>query len=256
LLTDVPADLGRYYAQDGYGTAADATVKAFVEREEAKLALVTGFVKGGAMVEIGPGAGVFTRVAKVAGFDVTAIEMDPHYCEVLRNEIGVEVVQSEDPAEVLPSLSHADVVVMWHVIEHLADPWAVLAASVERLGPGGVLAVSTPNPDSLQARLLKRRWAHLDAPRHLQLIPADTLRMRVERLGASHVLTTTMDPVGLECNRLGWEYAVRLHPAKHPSTAVSMRAGSLLTRAVSPVERHGMLGAAYTSLFLQAGPGD
>ena len=169
VLQDIPDDLGSYYASDGYGRPEEAGIPVFVEREEAKLALIGRFVAEGRLVEVGPGPGMFTRMANQRGYAVTAIEMDPRYCEVLREEVGVEVVQSADPVAALSELPGADVVVMWHAIEHLPDPCAVLQRSVEALRPGGLLAISTPNPDSLQARLLGARWAHLDAPRHLQL---------------------------------------------------------------------------------------
>jgi 2-polyprenyl-3-methyl-5-hydroxy-6-metoxy-1,4-benzoquinol methylase len=252
VLHTIPDDLGDYYASDGYGSAAAAEVPEFLRREQDKLELVTRFAEVGTMVEIGPGPGMFTRVARSAGFEITAIEMDPEYARRLREDLAVEAICSDDPAEVLASLQPSSVVVMWHVIEHLPDPWRVLAACARNLRPGGVLAISTPNPQSLQFRLLGRYWAHLDAPRHLQLLPAATLQARAEALGMRRVLSTTTDVVGLECNRLGWEYALRAHPARRPTTAASMRGSFLLTRALSGVERRGLAGTTYTSLFTKA----
>lgn len=255
FLANVPADLGRYYAANGYGSASEPEVPAFVRREEAKLELVTRFAQGESMVEIGPGPGMFTRVAKRAGFEVTAIEMDPGYCLQLRELLGVRAIQSGDAAEVLPTLPASDVVVMWHVLEHLSNPWRVLERCVENLTPGGVLAISTPNPQSLQFRLLGRYWVHLDAPRHLQLIPAATLRSRLERLGARHVLTTSGDPVSRDCNRMGWEYALRLHPAGRGPTIASTVGGWLTALALSGVECRGRWGSTYTSLFIRSPEG-
>ncbi len=252
FLADVPRDLGRYYAACGYGSASEPEVPAFVRREEAKLELVRRFAQSGSMVELGPGPGMFTRVAQRAGFDITAIEMDPEYCGQLRDLLGVRVIQSDDPAEVLPTLPSSDVVVMWHVLEHLGDPWRVLDSCVENLRSGGVLAISTPNPQSLQFRLLGRCWVHLDAPRHLQLIPAGTLSSRLERLGMRHVLTTSSDPVGRDCNRMGWEYMLRLHPARRRATIASMGGSWLIARALSAVEHRGRWGSTYTSLFLRS----
>ncbi len=251
FLAEVPSDLGRYYAAHGYGSAAEAEVPAFVRREQAKLGLVERFARGTSMVEIGPGPGMFTRVAQRAGFDVTAVEMDPEYCRQLQDLLGVRAIQSGEPAEVLPALPPSDAIVMWHVLEHLGDPWRVLDSCVENLGAGGVLAISTPNPESLQFRLLGRHWVHLDAPRHLQLIPAGTLRQRLERLGMRHVLTTSSDPVGRDCNRIGWEYMLRLHPARRGATLASTGGGWLIARALAPVERRGRNGSTYTSLFLR-----
>jgi SAM-dependent methyltransferase len=251
VLAEVPNDLGSYYAANGYGSAVEPEVPAFVRREQAKLELVRRFAQGGSMVEIGPGPGMFTRVAQRDGFDITAIEMDPEYCRQLRDLLGVQAIQSDDPADVLPTLPPADAVVMWHVLEHLGDPWRVLDRCVESLRPGGVLAISTPNPQSLQFRLLGRYWVHLDAPRHLQLIAAGALSSRLERLGMRHVLTTSSDPVGRDCNRMGWEYTLRPHPASHGPTIASTGGGWLIARALRAVERRGREGSTYTSLFLR-----
>jgi len=204
------------------------------------------------MIEIGPGPGMFTRVAQRGGYQVTAIEMEPQYCRQLRELLGVRAIESDDPAEVLPTLPPAAAIVMWHVIEHLPDPWLVLSRCVENLRAGGVLAISTPNPASLQFRLLGRYWAHLDAPRHLQLIPAGTLESRLAELGMRHCLTTSTDPVGLDCNRLGWEYAVRRYPARRPSTPITMAVSGAITLALSGIERRGLAGSTYTSVFLRA----
>jgi hypothetical protein len=252
FLARVPDDLERYYAADGYGSPDEEMVPEFRHRELAKLELITRFAQPGPMVEIGPGPGLFTRTAKAAGFEITAIEMDTRYCDYLNAVLGVRAIQSESPAEILPTLSPARAIVMWHVIEHLSDPWETLTRCVQTLEPGGVLAISTPNPESIQFRLLGRYWAHVDAPRHLQLVPAQTLDRKMSELGMRCVLITTVDPVGLELNRMGWEFALRRHPALRQSSAASMRAAKAFTMALSRVERRGLAGAAYTSLFMRA----
>jgi len=250
-MPSVPDDLGTYYATDGYGSVSEEDPR-FMRGEKAKLALVSHYAQGDRMIEIGPGPGMFTRVAARAGYDVIAVDMDAEYCRQLHELLGIRAITSDDPAEVMPTLPRADVIVMWRVIEHLADPWRVLSSCVDNLQPGGLLAISTPNPSSLQFRLLKRYWAHVDAPRHLQLIPHETLKSRLAALGMRHVLTTTTDPVGLDCNRLGWEFAVRRYPARRPSTGTTMRISGNITRAASGIEHRGIHGATYTSLFVLA----
>lgn len=58
-------------------------------------------------------------------------------------------------------------VILWHVLEHLEKPGDVLLQLAELLAPGGLLAVAVPNIDSLQARWFGADWFHLDLPRHL-----------------------------------------------------------------------------------------
>jgi 2-polyprenyl-3-methyl-5-hydroxy-6-metoxy-1,4-benzoquinol methylase len=253
-LTEVPADLDRYYAVDGYGQGSQPMTAELIRRETAKLELMQGLAPPDPIVEIGPGPGLFTRVAKAAGFDVTALERDPHYCSYLSEQLGVRAIQTTSPETVLPTLRPSRAVVMWHVIEHLPRPWEVLERSVENLAPDGIIALSCPNPDSLQFRALGRYWTHIDAPRHLQLIPASVLERRMAALGMYLVHITTADPVGQALNRMGWEAVARRHPARRAVTMNQLHFAHALTLALAPVERRGLAGAAYTAVFARGEP--
>ena len=256
FLAEIPVDLSRYYEAEGYGSLADELTPELHKREAAKLRMLSRVVRGRDMVEIGPGPGLFTRVAKSEGYDITAIEMDAGYCRQLRDDLGVRVVQSDTPQDVLPELPPSDAIVMWHSLEHLPEPRAVLGRAAENLRPGGVLAVSTPNPDSLQFRLLGRYWTHVDAPRHLQLIPARALANCLAGRGLRQAHITTTDPVGRVLNRSGWEAVVRRHPARRPPTMNGLHLARAITIAMSPIERWGLNGTAYTAVFVRPVSGE
>jgi hypothetical protein len=250
-LANVPEDLGRYYPQDYHALPSPAALESAVAAEEPKLALMRPWARDGALVEIGAGFGVFARAAQNAGFEVTAIEMDARSCAHLEEVVGVRAIRSEAPEQVLGELAPARAIVLWHVLEHLPRPWEVLERAASTLEPGGVLALATPNPQSLQFRLLGGRWAHVDAPRHLFLIPFPALRERAAALGLDVVAVTTSDPAGRHWNWFGWEYAARRHPARHPSTRSSQALAHALALALAPIERHGMNGTAYTAVLVK-----
>jgi 2-polyprenyl-3-methyl-5-hydroxy-6-metoxy-1,4-benzoquinol methylase len=252
-LIDVPTDLGRFYSQQYYVLPKGAELDLYAEREADKLTRVRALVEPGRLIEIGPGTGAFAHAARRAGFDVTVVELDERVCEHLRTEVEVRAVHSSDPAAALAEEQPARAVVMWHVIEHLPDPAAALAAAAAVLEPGGVLAVSTPNPGSLQFRLLKARWLHLDAPRHLLLMPLEAVTRRLAEAGLRRVEVTTSDPLGQYCNRGGWERAlVRRRPTGLGSRAVPL-AATLIELALRPVEGKGLRGSTYTALFVKDG---
>ena len=46
----------------------------------------------------------------------------------------------------------------FHVIEHVDSPRSFVRAAAERLKPGGLLVIETPNIDSLPYKILKARW--------------------------------------------------------------------------------------------------
>jgi 2-polyprenyl-3-methyl-5-hydroxy-6-metoxy-1,4-benzoquinol methylase len=249
-LSNVPPDLGRYYAP-GYHEipASAADLERGAEHDAYKIDLVRQFVPRGRLVEIGPGWGAFCLLARRAGFDVEAIERDPRCCEFLTTQLGVRAIRSDDPAAALMQTSAPDIVVLWHVFEHLPDPWTVLEAAARRLSPGGALLIATPNPDAFQLSLFGRFWTHVDAPRHLHLIPAALLRQRAAQLGFEAELLTTTDPGSIGWNDFGWRFSA----ANLTSAAALKRplrlAGRILAKVAAPVDNREGRGSAYTAVL-------
>ncbi len=249
FLRPLPEDLARHYPADYHAHPDRAQLDRHARTEEPKLELLRHAVGSGRLLEIGPGTGLFSRAAVLAGFETTVIEMDASCCEYIEQVVGARAIHSDRPELALSDLESFHAIAMWQVIEHLPDPWAVLEAAAAHLEPGGAIIVGTPNPSSLQFRLLGHYWAHLDAPRHLFLITALALRRKARDLGLQHVMTTTSDPAGRHWNLFGWEYALRRYPSRRPSTKLTQALSLALTTAVRPWETHGMAGATYTSLF-------
>jgi 2-polyprenyl-3-methyl-5-hydroxy-6-metoxy-1,4-benzoquinol methylase len=249
FLADVPADLGRYYPPSDYPLdAAQAD-----ETEAAKLALVRRFVSGGRLVEVGPGAGGFAAAAQRSGFDVTAVEMDEAACRHLRERLGIEAIRSDRPHVALATLAPPRVVVLWHVLEHLEDPWALVDAAAARLEPGGALVLAVPNPQAFQLRVLGSRWAHLDAPRHRFLIPAHTLVARVTEAGLEPLAVVGADRTGRDWNVFGWQHALLRADSGERRRRAAFYVGALTALALAPVERRGLRGATYTAIFRKDG---
>jgi SAM-dependent methyltransferase len=253
FLLAPPADLSPYYPQ-AYYSLPSAEELDRLAAVEPNARLLLDHTAPGRLVEIGPGEGVFARTARNAGFEVTAIEMDSRACEHLRSAVGVDAINSAVPEDVLPELPPSRAIVMWHVIEHLRRPWAVIESAASNLEPGGVLAIASPNPGALQFRLLGRRWAHVDAPRHLFLIPPATLARRCEDLGLQPAHSSTDDPAARHWNRFGWEYALRRPPRSRPAKRTSTVLSALIARLLRPIETRGENGCAYTSIFVKSPP--
>jgi 2-polyprenyl-3-methyl-5-hydroxy-6-metoxy-1,4-benzoquinol methylase len=249
-LENVPADLDRYYVADYHGLpGSDAAMEAGIEHERYKIDLVGRFLASGRVLEIGPAWGAFCALAKRAGYVVEAIEMDPACCRFLEDRIGVRAICRTDETSALDEAAEPDLIAAWHVIEHLRDPWKLLEAAARRLAPGGVLVLALPNPHAFQFRVLGRYWAHLDAPRHLHMIPPDLLRRRAEDAGLRQELSTTRDFGSLRWNSFGWEHSLP-HLASSQLAKRGLRfAARRLARVVAPIEAREGAGAAYTAVF-------
>jgi 2-polyprenyl-3-methyl-5-hydroxy-6-metoxy-1,4-benzoquinol methylase len=84
-----------------------------------------------------------------------------------------------------------DLILMLNIIEHVADPGAVLARLRTMMTPDGLILLKTPNTDSLDARLFRHRdWGGYHCPRHWVLFDGETIT-RVARTAGLRVRRLT-----------------------------------------------------------------
>jgi len=80
--------------------------------------------------------------------------------------------------------SSLDLIVMDAVIEHLPLPLETLREFLEFLAPGGRIVLTTPNMDSGEFRLLRKRWTSMLAPHaHIFLFSPASIQRLVSEAG-------------------------------------------------------------------------
>ncbi len=250
FLSPIPNDLGKYYPHDYYPIPQSASELAkTADVDQYKIDIVKQFASRGRLLEIGPAYGSFLYLAKQAGFDAEAIEMDADCCSFIREKIGAKAIQSNDPSDVLRDAENYDVIALWHVIEHLPDPWKTLDVISTKLNPGGVLVIAAPNPDAFQFRVLGRFWPHVDAPRHLQLIPLPLLGKQMVSAGLKFLWSTTTDRGTLGWNAFGWSHFFSNFTHRRSLKAGLGKVGTVISIILGPIERRKDSGSAYTAVF-------
>jgi SAM-dependent methyltransferase len=133
----------------------------------------------GTLLDIGAGRGRFVSSARAAGWSAKGIEPSARGVQAARAVYGVEL----DPLSLAEASGTYDAVTLWHVLEHMEDPGEALAHVASLLGPGGRLLIGVPNLASVQARIGRDRWFHLDLPRHRTHFTPGGLRSLLERHG-------------------------------------------------------------------------
>jgi len=119
------------------------------------------------VLEIGCGRAYLLRELKALGVDVFALESSSAAEWILDND-AVKIVRIPEESNDWPFRpSSFQLVIYWHVLEHLSDPAASLQQAEKVLDDDGILCVSIPNVSSYQARMKLTTWFHLDVPRHL-----------------------------------------------------------------------------------------
>ncbi len=144
-----------------------------------RLDLIRKIKPSGKLLEVGCARGDFLRVARES-FDVSGVEPNP---ELADSSSQVAPVY-RDIIERTP-WKDFDVVASFHVIEHVDSPRSFIRAAAERLKPGGLLVIETPNIDSLPFKILKSRWRQF-IPEHYFFFDPKT----ITRLMSEHGLRT------------------------------------------------------------------
>lgn len=142
--------------------------------------LVESFRSSGRLLDYGAGSGSFARFMAGRGFE--AVGLEPYSLGTTLDEPHLKLVQAP-LTQVKDSLGKFDVITLWHVLEHLEQPVALLSELRSMLTPDGVLVVSVPNFSSWQSTVFKGGWFHLDPPRHLLQFEPDTLEECLKRAG-------------------------------------------------------------------------
>ncbi|MBS0615249.1 MAG: class I SAM-dependent methyltransferase [Verrucomicrobia bacterium] len=246
----IPENLSKYYPPAYYPFSS--SLKEFeklCEGEKYKIDIVQNFLKKGSLLEIGPAMGVFAYLAKQAGFDVETIEMDEKCCQFLSQTLNIPTIRSDDIATAIPSNRSYQIITLWHVVEHLPNPWQVLDRLVGALAPGGFLLLAAPNPHAFQFKLLRSFWAHLDAPRHLEIIPPELLIEFLKDRGCNIVFRTTKDRGALGWNVFGWKHSLSHLLGSVFSPKITHQIGRITSFLLRPIERKEGWGSAYTLVF-------
>ncbi len=119
----------------------------------------------GRLLEIGCASGAYLAEMATAGWEVRGLEFSEAAASAARS-LGYQVTtgQLEDAPD---PTDRFDLIVGWHVLEHLHEPVACLRKLHGWLRPGGRLALSMPNAGSFEFRHFQARWRSTQLPIHL-----------------------------------------------------------------------------------------
>jgi len=161
----------------------------------------------GELLDVGCAEGYFLYLAQKAGYQVTGLDFNPVSLEIARKLLEVSTVYQysvEELGDRFPGRQF-DVVTVFEVLEHLADPSQTVRSIHKLLKPGGKLFLSVPG---------NRRWPaffhpEVDAPpHHLTLWTEEALKKLLERAGF-RVSYVRAKP--LQAEDLGFHLRLRLY---------------------------------------------
>ncbi|MCX7895181.1 MAG: methyltransferase domain-containing protein [Thermoanaerobaculum sp.] len=153
------------------------------------------FREASPVLDLGCGRGELLQALTEAGIRAVGVDCDPAAVEVCRQR-GLAVKQA-DALQALAAQGDGTLggVACLHLVEHLpAAKWMKLVEEARRvLRPGGVLAVESPNPETL--RVCGLFWQD---PTHLHPVHPDAVRFVAEAVGLQVVEVRRLRPFPVE----------------------------------------------------------
>ena len=206
------ATLMRYYNKEYYGNSPlkfagpIAPVINIFQTERAKR--VASLVRrGGRILDIGCGNGGFLKEMKRLGYNVEGTELNELSASRVSKEAKVQIHIGDTLSLGLSERSY-DAVTLWHVIEHVRNPFEVLRKINFLLKDTGILFLSLPNQESWQGKVFGKDWFHIDPPRHLFGFGIMSITRLLEKCGfvVEHVNTFSLEynPFGFMQSLLNW----------------------------------------------------
>lgn len=159
---------------------------------------------GASLLDIGCRGGVFLAAANRHNFKAAGVEISSECASLARAATGLDVFSGDleqFAAKTLESGALFDVVTMWDVIEHLADPASTLKLVKSILNENGLLCLSTVNLNNYRYLVYKNNWRGFsEGQEHTLFFSSDTLGLLLRRCGfkATRIQTRSIPPLFLK----------------------------------------------------------
>jgi 2-polyprenyl-3-methyl-5-hydroxy-6-metoxy-1,4-benzoquinol methylase len=189
-------DLGKYYESKEYISHTNNnkgwfnTLYQIARLINIKSKLKTIGYKKGNLLEIGSGTGELIDACKKAGWKTTGIEPSMKARKNAKDNLNLELFEHIDQAKLKDKSQ--DIIMMWHVLEHIPNLKETTQKINRLLKDDGRLIIAVPNYKSYDANHYKENWAAYDVPRHLLHFNKNTMAKVLNRAGLKVVKTKAM----------------------------------------------------------------
>ncbi|HKU41372.1 MAG TPA: methyltransferase domain-containing protein [Polyangiales bacterium] len=187
------SELGVIYPSSYYAYSYEQTINPIAVRakqllDELKIANILRQLPAAprSYLDVGCGSGRFLKALERRGLSrdkLFGLELDRQVVAKLQAEGYRVACERVEGCESIPA-GALDLISMFHVIEHVDQPRAVVGKLARWLAPGGILALETPNLDSVDARLFRDGlWGGYHIPRHWHVFTPESLRALLTAAG-------------------------------------------------------------------------
>lgn len=187
--------IGAYYKADHYISHSDSSeglinrlykiARRFTLSEKKRFVQRQSGLASGTLLEVGTGTGAFLNIMEENEWQTTGIE--PDYQAREKAMLLYKLPVYEPNHLFLLEEKSFDVIVLWHVLEHVNTLHSYMEQFFKVLKSEGKLFIAVPNYTSHDAEFYETFWAAYDVPRHLHHFSPKSLETLANRFGFSLV---------------------------------------------------------------------
>jgi 2-polyprenyl-3-methyl-5-hydroxy-6-metoxy-1,4-benzoquinol methylase len=138
--------------------------------------------RNGKLLDIGCGDGKFLFSMRELGWVVYGVEISDLAARNARDVLSLNCFSGTIDEASFPD-KFFDGITMHQVLEHVADPTETLLEVNRILKDDGILAISVPDADSLEAFIFKNCWFPWDIPRHFSHFSQNSIKQMLDKTG-------------------------------------------------------------------------
>lgn len=141
-------------------------------------------------LDVGCSAGFMIEVGIKHGFDSYGVEFSKEAIskadvQTQSRIINSDVNQLSDSKE-----SKFDLVTCFDIVEHVQDPFIFLASLKRLLNPGGLLVLTTPDPEHSLAKIMGTKWPMLQPMQHTIIFSKSGLKSVLDQTGFEELVSS------------------------------------------------------------------
>lgn len=184
--------------------------KQFRNRFRTTVHLISKFIKGNKVLEVGAGFGLLSNLLHKEGYDVDALEPDvnPFYLKGL----SVQVFKSYLEDYVGYTETKYDAIILYDVLEHVGFPTETIKLFEKLLNDKGIVIIQTPNYQSLMAKIV-HNWSWWMVEDHRYFFSKKSLHLLFDKKSWKNLMYKTYEEWPDFKKNLDGNFTSKMHKA-------------------------------------------
>lgn len=199
-----------------------------IQNANYRLKLVSNYIKMGSLLDVGCNFGYFLSVL-TKDWNTKGIDNSDYAIKKAKEKFNISCKNISILEPEVLKLGFFDTITMWNVLEHIPNPKKALTTCYKLLKPGGFLFISTPDSGSILAKILGRKWHHLNPFQHIIIFSHTNLPKLLDITGFEVLKIRTLG------HYYNLKYLIYKFPYSYPSILTKMFFG-LLDKVLGPLK--------------------